>query len=46
MVKNKVIKRACNDNALLMDDDDDDDFDARKYDNEFNDTFDKTKPTG
>lgn len=47
MVKNKVIKRTYNDNALLMDGgDDDDDFDPRKYDNDFNDTSDKMKPTG
>lgn len=42
-MKDKGIKWTCNDNALLMDDGDDNDFDPRKYDNEFNDTFDKLK---
>lgn len=46
MVKYAVIERTCNDNALLMDDDDNDDFDPRKYDNEFNNTFYRMKPTG
>lgn len=38
-----VIKRTCNDNALLMEDGNDNDFDPCKYDNEFNDMFDKMK---
>lgn len=40
-----MIKWIRNVNALLMDDRDDD-INTRKYDNEFNDTFDKMKLTG